>query len=53
MAEGAYVWKVMANGKEVEIGKWVKAQCPVVIIQKSVMQICIIKRFLLSLQPKQ
>jgi hypothetical protein len=23
-AEGVYVWKVMANGKEVEIGKWVK-----------------------------
>ena len=22
--EGIYVWKVMANGKEVEIGKWVK-----------------------------
>ena len=28
MAEGAYVWKLMANGKEVEIGKWLKAQCP-------------------------
>ena len=23
-AEGVYVWKVIANGKEVEIGKWVK-----------------------------
>ena len=23
-AEGVYVWKVMADGKEVEIGKWVK-----------------------------
>lgn len=23
-AEGAYVWKVLANGKEGEIGKWVK-----------------------------
>ncbi len=21
---GVYVWKVIANGKEVEIGKWVK-----------------------------
>ncbi|MBR0178453.1 MAG: T9SS type A sorting domain-containing protein, partial [Bacteroidales bacterium] len=24
-AEGVYVWKVMANGKEVESGKWIKA----------------------------
>ena len=23
-AEGVYVWKVMVEGKEVEIGKWVK-----------------------------
>ena len=23
-AEGVYVWKVMADGKEVENGKWVK-----------------------------
>jgi hypothetical protein len=23
-AEGVYVWKVMADGKEVESGKWVK-----------------------------
>ena len=23
-SEGAYVWKVMADGKEVECGKWIK-----------------------------